>query len=65
MPDTDALRDDLTSIDGVGDATAEMILDTLAEYGLTDPYLGRAQTAAERGDDREAAIYLRRALGDN
>jgi len=60
------LRDDLTDIDGVGPATADKILDVLEAHdtGDTDPLLERAKAAAERGDDRDAAVYLRRAGGD-
>ncbi len=60
------LRDDLEAIDGVGPATADKILDVLDGHdtGETDPFLERAKAAAERGDDRNAAVYLRRAGGD-
>jgi len=56
------LRDDLTDIDGVGPATADKILDVLDAHdtGETDPLLERATAAAERGDDRDAAVFLRR-----
>ena len=57
------LRDDLTAIDGVGDATADKILDVLAEYdtGESDPLLDKAREAARQGDERKAAIFLRRS----
>ncbi|AFH21841.1 hypothetical protein OSG_eHP10_00155 [environmental Halophage eHP-10] len=60
------LRDDLEAIDGVGPATADKILDVLDAHdtGATDPLLERAKDAAARGDDRDAAVYLRRAGGD-
>ena len=57
------LRDDLTAIDGVGDATADKILDVLADHdtGESDPLLDKAREAARRGDERKAAIFLRRS----
>ena len=57
------LRDDLTAIDGVGDATADKILDVLADHdtGESDPLLDKAQEAARQGDERKAAIFLRRS----
>ena len=56
------LRDDLTAIDGVGDATADKILDVLADHdtGESDPLLDKAREAARQGDERKAAIFLRR-----
>ena len=56
------LRDDLTAIDGVGDATADKILDVLADHdtGESDPLLDKARKAARQGDERKAAIFLRR-----
>ena len=55
------LRDDLTAIDGVGDATADKILDVLADHdtGVSDPLLDKAR----QGDERKAAIFLRRSEG--
>lgn len=63
---SDDLRDDLTDIQGVGDATADAIMDVLAEHDHddTDPYLEKAKAAAARGDQRDAAVYLNR-VGDN
>jgi len=59
------LRDDLTDIDGVGPATADKILDVLKAHDTPDdPLLERAKGAAARGDDRDAAVFLRR-MGDN
>ena len=57
------LRDDLTAIDGVGDATADAILDVLADHdtGASDPLLMKAREAARQGDERMAAIFLRRS----
>ena len=59
---SDDLRDDLTAIDGVGDATADKILDVLADHdtGESDPLLEKAREAARQGDERKAAIFLRR-----
>ena len=60
---SDDLRDDLTAIDGVGDATADKILEVLADHGTTesDPLLDKARQAARLGDERKAAIFLRRS----
>ena len=57
------LRDDLTAIDGVGDATADKILDVLADHdtGESDPLLDKAREAARQGDERKATIFLRRS----
>lgn len=59
---TDELRDDLTSIDGVGTATTDKILAVLDDHEMAGEsrLLEKARDAAERGDDREAAVYLRR-----
>ena len=60
---SDDLRDDLTAIDGVGDATADKILDVLADHdtGESDPLLDKAREAARQGDERKAAIFLQRS----
>ena len=60
---SDDLRDDLTAIDGVGDATADKILDVLADHdtGESDPLLDKAREAARQGDERKGAIFLRRS----
>ena len=60
---SDDLRDDLTAIDGVGDATADKILEVLADHdtGESDPLLEKARQAARQGDERKATIFLRRS----
>ena len=60
---SDDLRDDLTAIDGVGDATADKILDVLADHDTeeSDPLLDKAREAARQGDERKAAIFLQRS----
>ena len=60
---SDDLRDDLTAIDGVGDATADKIIDVLADHdtGESNPLLDKARQAARQGDERKAAIFLRRS----
>ena len=60
---SDDLRGDLTAIDGVGDATADKILEVLADHdtGGSDPLLDKAREAARQGDERKAAIFLRRS----
>ena len=57
------MRDDLTAIDGVGDATADKILNVLADHdtGESDLLLDKARQAARQGDERKAAIFLRRS----
>ena len=59
------LHDELTDIQGVGDATADKVLEIVGEYDTadTDPLLAKAIDAAHEGDDRDAAMYLRRAEG--
>ena len=59
------LHDELTDIQGVGDATADKVLEIVGEYdtGDTDPLLAKAIDAAHEGDNRDAAMYLRRAEG--
>lgn len=80
----DDLHDALTDIKGVGDATADEILATVADYERArstgprdengDPLfpdadgtgrlLEKAIAAAHAGEDRDAAVYLRRATGE-
>jgi len=54
------LKQDLMQIKGVGEATAESILETLETHDTSDPLLNSAIKAAENRDDRQAAIFLRR-----
>lgn len=57
-----SLSDDLQEIQGIGPAKADAVLDVLEDHGTTEtPYIEKAKEAAANGDDREAAIYLRRA----
>lgn len=63
---SDDLRSDLQTVDGVGEKTAEKLITVLEDGGYlgeskTNPYVEKAKEAAERGDDREAAVFLRRA----
>lgn len=59
----DNLKAELQTVDGVGDATADELLDVLADAGVTerDPYVEKAFKAASEGRDRDASMYLRRA----
>jgi len=63
----DGLKDDLQTVSGVGEATSESIIeileagDYLGNESETDPYIGKAKEAAERGDYRAAGVYLQRA----
>jgi hypothetical protein len=64
MSDTDDLREDLLDIQGIGPATADKILDTLADHDATggeSDLLRKARAAAEDKAYRTAGIYLRRA----
>ena len=56
------LHDELTDIQGVGDATADKVLALVGECdtGDMDPLLAKAIDAAHEGDERDAAMYLRR-----
>jgi len=55
------LKDELQTVEGVGPATADKMLDVLDAHDTPDdPLLARATAAAERGDDRGAAVFLRR-----
>ena len=60
------LKADLMKLHGIGEAKADDIIDVLGDHdtGDRDPLLAKAQEAAEQGDDRKAAIYLRRAGKD-
>ena len=60
------LKSDLMELHGIGEAKADDIIDVLADHdtGDSDPLLEKARKAAEQGDDRKAAIYLRRAGKD-
>ncbi|QAS68847.1 hypothetical protein HFTV1-gp14 [Haloferax tailed virus 1] len=57
------LKGALTDIDGVGDKTADKILNVVAEFDTSepDPLVEKAKEAAREGDDRRAAIMLRRS----
>ena len=60
------LKADLMELHGIGEAKADDIIDVLRDHdtGDSDPLLEKAREAAEQGDDRKAAIYLRRAGKD-
>ena len=60
------LKADLMELHGIGEAKADDIIDVLGDHdtGDSDPLLEKARKAAEQGDDRTAAIYLRRAGKD-
>lgn len=62
------LKSELMEIQGVGDATSDTIIEVLESGGYLgeskeSPYLEKAKRVAERGDYREAGIYLNRASG--
>ena len=57
------LHDELTELHGVGDSTADDIVDIIAEYGPKGerhPLLQKAIDRANEDNQREAAMYLRR-----
>ena len=64
------LKDDLTEIQGVGEATAESIIEILEEGDYlgneseTSGYVAKAKRTAEAGDYRAAGVFLQRAGGD-
>ena len=62
---SESLKDELTELQGVGDATADSVIEVLDEHdaGTADlpPLVEKAIGAAEDGDDRQAAIMLRRS----
>jgi len=59
------LRDDLKTVDGIGDAKADAILDVLSDHTTeSSPYIEKAKGAAKEGDYRAAGIYLQRAGGE-
>ena len=59
------LEEKFMDVDGVGEATTEELLDIVNGHRFTYPaYIKKARKAAEQGDDRKAAIYLRRAGKD-
>ena len=59
------LTDDLQTVDGVGEKTAEKLVSVLEVGGYLDsddgPLMAKARAAAADGNDRDAAMYLRRA----
>ena len=54
-----SLKDDLQEIQGIGPAKAEKILALVGD-GELDPKIQKALERAENGDDRGAALWLRR-----
>jgi len=57
------LKDDLMDIQGVGEATADSILEVLDEHdtgGDESKALERAIEYAQRGDSRNATVWLKR-----
>ena len=58
-----SLEDDLQEIQGIGPAKAEKILALVGD-GELDPKIQKALKRAENGDDRGAAVWLRRYQND-
>ena len=58
-----SLKDDLQEIQGIGPAKAEKILALVGD-GELDPKIKKALERAENGDDRGAAVWLRRYQND-
>ena len=61
------LTSEIQQIDGIGEKKAAQILEILEKHGVgrNDPLLEKAREAALRGDERRAAIFLRRSERDN
>jgi Holliday junction resolvasome RuvABC DNA-binding subunit len=57
------LHDDLQTVDGVGEKTADAIVEVLDDYSpeYDGGYMQKAKQAAQAGDYNTAGIYLRRA----
>jgi len=59
--DYDDLQADLETIDGVGESTSEKCIEIVESYTAeTPPQLAKAIERAQEGNDRSAAIWLRR-----
>jgi len=59
--DYDDLQADLETIDGVGESTSEKCIAIIQEYDVEPPReLEKAIERAQEGNDRSAAIWLRR-----
>jgi len=59
--DYDDLQADLETIDGVGESTSEQCIAIIQEYDVEPPRgLEKAIERAQEGNDRSAAIWLRR-----
>jgi len=59
--DYNDLQADLETIDGVGESTSEKCIAIIKEYDVEPPReLGKAIERAQAGNDRSAAIWLRR-----
>jgi len=64
------LKADLKDIKGVGEATADSILEILSEHDAIDTtaddgYLRKAKQAAVNGNDRDARVYLQRHVRES
>jgi len=57
------LHDDLQTVDGVGEKTADAIVEVLDDHSpeYDEGYMQKAKQAAQAGDYNTAGIYLRRA----
>ena len=57
------MREQLLAIDGVGEATADAILEVIEEETTEEEnkWLGKAYSALEEGDESRALVYLKRS----
>jgi len=59
--DYDEMQDDFEEIDGVGESTSEKCIEVVETYTAdVPPQLEKAIERAQQGNDRSAAIWLRR-----
>ena len=57
------MREQLLAIDGVGEATADAILEVIEEETTEEEnkWLDKAYSALEEGDESRALVYLKRS----
>ena len=55
------MRDELEAITGVGESTADAILEIVEANDSENEWLDKAYEALEEGDDTRALVYLKRS----
>jgi len=59
--DYDEMQEEFEEIDGVGESTSEKCIEIVQKYDVEPPReLAKAIERAQEGNDRSAAIWLRR-----